>query len=335
MNARTLFKTASLFAAFALMAPARGAELDLPRDGWASWEITAVEDAPAWCCWKTWKRDVPGTTCMLDDEGHGFGSRDNQTTTSMRLYARLVNGKVERLRTLASSCPVEAKTPIKDLGVVASDDSARWVLELVQQERKGPRQQEKHGNEALGALAIHPGSLAFDTLSSIARTDDLAERRKQAIFWLALVRGPAGADLTRKFMFEDESADVRRHAAFASTISKSQTIGADLIRQGNTDKAGEVRAQAWFWLANKGYPNAEESIVAALRKDKEPQVREQAIFALSRLPDERGTKALIAAAEDQTLSKEQRKRAIFWLAQSESKAAEAYLDKVLAGNVSR
>jgi hypothetical protein len=334
MNTQTFIKTASLLA-ITLMAPAGAAELELPRNGWASWEITAVEDAPAWCCWKTWKRDAPGTTCMLDDGHHGFGSRDKQTTTSMRLYAHLVDGKVDHLRTLASSCPVEAKTPIQDLGVVATDDSARWVIALIEQNRKGARKSEEHGNEALGALAVHPGSLAFDTLSSIARTDDLAERRKQAIFWLALVRGTAGADLTRNFMFNDDSADVRRHAAFASTLSKSQTIGPDLIRQGNTDKAGEVRAQAWFWLANSGAPNAEEAIVAALRKDQEAQVREQAIFALSRLPDERGTKALIAAAEDRSLSKEQRKRAIFWLAQSESKSAQTYLDKVLAGNTTR
>jgi hypothetical protein len=334
MNTQTFIKTASLLA-ITLMAPAGAAELELPRNGWASWEITAVEDAPAWCCWKTWKRDAPGTTCMLDDGHHGFGSRDKQTTTSMRLYAHLVDGKVDHLRTLASRCPVEAKTPIQDLGVVATDDSARWVIALMEQNRKGARKSEEHGNEALGALAVHPGSLAFDTLSSVARTDPLAERRKQAIFWLALVRGTAGADLTRNFMFNDDSADVRRHAAFASTLSKSQTIGADLIRQGNTDKAGEVRAQAWFWLANSGAPNAEEAILGALRKDQEAQVREQAVFALSRLPDERGTKALIAAAEDRSLSKEQRKRAIFWLAQSESKSAQTYLDRVLAGNTTR
>ena len=27
------------------------AELTLPRDGWASWQVAAVEGAPAWCCW--------------------------------------------------------------------------------------------------------------------------------------------------------------------------------------------------------------------------------------------------------------------------------------------
>jgi len=59
-------------------------------------------------------------------------------------------------------------------------------------------------------------------------------------------------------------------------------------------------------------------------------VREQAIFALSRLPGDRASRALITAAEDRALPREIRKRAVFWLSQSNSDAAQAYLEKVLA-----
>ena len=75
-------------------------------------------------------------------------------------------------------------------------------------------------------------------------------------------------------------------------------------------------------------------IVAALKRDADEDVREQAIFALSQLPDERATQALIATAEDQSLSREQRKRAVFWLAQSESEAAQRYLEQILASRAS-
>ena len=132
-------------------------------------------------------------------------------------------------------------------------------------------------------------------------------------------------------MFNDKDPELRQHAAFAITQSKSPRVAQDLIRLGNTDKDGEVRAQAWFWLAQTGAPGSEDAIVAALKKDQDDQVREQAIFALSQLPDERATRALIAAAEDRSLSNEQRKRAVFWLAQSESKGAQTYLEKVLMG----
>ena len=59
-------------------------------------------------------------------------------------------------------------------------------------------------------------------------------------------------------------------------------------------------------------------------------MREHAVFALSLLPGERSTKALIAAAEDQSLSREKRKRAVFWLSQSERASAQAYLERILA-----
>jgi HEAT repeat protein len=149
------------------------------------------------------------------------------------------------------------------------------------------------------------------------------------------MRGTAGADVTSSLMFNDKDAEVRKHAAFAITQSKSPRVAPDLIRLGNTDKDGDVRAQAWFWLAHTGAPTAEDAITAALKKDQDDHVREQAIFALSQLPDDRAPRALIAAAENQSLSHEQRKRAVFWLAQSKSDAAQAYLDKVLTGVASR
>ncbi len=144
-----------------------------------------------------------------------------------------------------------------------------------------------------------------------------------------MVRGAEGAEVTSSLMFGDANPEVRKHAAFALAQSKSPRVAADLIRLGNTDKVGDVRAKAWFWLAQKGAAEAEQAIGEALRKDADEDVREQAIFALSQLPDERATRALIAAAEDQSLTREQRKRAVFWLSQSRSDSAVAYLDRVL------
>jgi HEAT repeat protein len=101
------------------------------------------------------------------------------------------------------------------------------------------------------------------------------------------------------------------------------------------DSSPEVRGHAAFWLAHTGAARAEDALFMASRQDRDDHVREEAIFALSQLPDERATAALIRAAEDQSLAREQRKRALFWLAQSQSSGALAYLDEVLAGNIAR
>jgi HEAT repeat protein len=100
------------------------------------------------------------------------------------------------------------------------------------------------------------------------------------------------------------------------------------------DPRVETRKGSMFWLAmvRGAEAESERAITAALRNDADEEVREQAVFALSRLPDERATRALIGIAEDQSLPREQRRRAVFWLAQSESDSAQAYLEKVLARN---
>jgi HEAT repeat protein len=313
---------------------ALAAELKLPADGWSSWEVAAVEDAPAFCCWNNGHSARGGswTSCRLDASDGGFGSRDDETTDTVRIYARTVGGKVDRLRALSASCPVETATAMHDLGAVAEDDSARWLIDLGKQAGPGSGKGHRIGDNVLAALAVHRGNFARDALAGMARSDSRKEIRKQAVFWLAQVRGVEGAQITSSVMFNDQDPGVRKHAAFALGQSKSPGVAADLIRLGNTDQVGDVRAQAWFWLAQSGAPEAESAIGAALRKDSDDKVRERAIFALAQLPDDRGTKALIAAAEDRSLPREQRKRAVFWLTQSDSDAAQAYLDRVLTAH---
>lgn len=330
---RSIGATALCLTALAFAPQAFAAELTLPRDGWASWQVPAVDGAPDWCCWSSGKvRDASRASCRLDGNQSGYGSRDDSTTDAIRVYARSAGGRIDRLRVLSATCPVESATPIRDLGSIATDDSARWLINFAKQDEAGAAQRHQVGDHVFAALALHRGDLARDALTAAARGDAREETRKQAVFWLAMLRGREGADITAAVMFNDADADVREHAAFALGQSKSPRAAADLIRLGNTDKVGQVRAQAWFWLAHTGASEAENAIGAALRKDTDEDVRERAIFALSRLPDERATRALIAAAADRSLSREQRKRAVFWLSQSESDAAQTYLEKILTAN---
>lgn len=321
-------------APFTLVSYAQPADLTLPRDGWSSWEVPAVDEAPAWCC-LTWnKREVSPRSCRLDRENDGYGSTSKATTDAVRVYARTTGGKVDRLRVYSATCPVEAARPIHEMENVPADDSARWLIELA---RRSPDAEKRDdiGEEVLAALGMHRGKLAGDALAAFARSDARVETRKHAIFWLATLRGAEGAELTSSVMFNDQDPDVRGHAAFSLSQTESPRATADLIRLGNTDKDDDVRAQAWFWLAQTGAAEAEGAIVAAIRQDQDEDVREDAIFALSQLPDERATRALVAAAEDRSLTREERKQAIFWLSQSEADAARAYLDKMLADGAGR
>src|SRR5881394_377175 len=122
---------AAALVALALTSQARSADIPLPRDGWVSWQVEAVEDAAAFCCWSSWGEQVgEPQTCDLDGNNQAFGTRDHAKTDAARVYARFKNGKLERLHTLAAACPVSTKTPIQKLDNVSTDDSARWLTGL-------------------------------------------------------------------------------------------------------------------------------------------------------------------------------------------------------------
>jgi hypothetical protein len=332
MNALQLIRAAALcLLSFALPTHAFAAELSLPRDGWASWQVPAVDDAPDWCCFNHWNdRNAMRQPCKLDSKHDSYGGRDGETTDSIRVYARFAGGKIDRLRALSATCPVQTDTEIQDLGAVLVDDSARWLTGLVKGSELDAERRDRVADDALAALAIHRGDIAHDSLVDIARQDTREENRKHAVFWLAHLRGRGGAEIATSIMFGDPDADIREHAAFAVSQSVSPNAARDLIRLATTDSEAKVRSHAWFSLAQTESLATEDAIDAALRKETDSGVREQAIFALSQLPDERATRALIKVAEDKSLAREERKRAVFWLSQSESSIAQTYLEEVLA-----
>ncbi|MEO8103965.1 MAG: hypothetical protein ABI790_15690 [Betaproteobacteria bacterium] len=321
-----------LVTAVPMVAPAASVGLALPRDGWISWQIQAVADAPDWCCWGDGRHrgDSGRQACPLDGKDYGYGRRGQETTDAVRLYARFADGKLERLRTLAASCPVTALSAIGHRDNITVDESVRWLVSLVAPGAAADSSRGRGlGGDAMAALAMHRGNTARDALAAIARKDVQAKNRRDALFWLTQVRGNEGAEIVAPIMFDDADAKVREHAAFAISQSAWPNAVAHLIRQGNSDREKRVRSQAWFWLAQTKSAETETAIRAALKNEPERQVREQGIFALSQLPNDRAARALIAVAEDKSLPREERKKAVFWLGQMTSDSAVTYLDRLL------
>ena len=307
---------------------ASAAGIEFPRNGWVSWDIDTVDGAPNWCCFDGRANSTPAT-CALDGRNHGYGSRgDDPPVTKMRVHARFHDGKVERLRTLATTCAVSTDTPVTALNTVSASQSLAWL-----RQQATPR--NALSSDALATIAVQRGDGAAQLLASIAGKDGDVENRKDAMFWATQVRGDQGLGIVLPLLASDASAEVRRHAAFAVAQTKAPSAIDALIKQGQADTDAEVRSQAWFWLAQTGDTRTEGSIASALAHEPSRHVRDQAVFALSQLPEPRNVRALIKIAEDHRMARAERKQAIFWLGQAESEAATRYLDRVLAGTASR
>ncbi|MEQ1516975.1 MAG: HEAT repeat domain-containing protein, partial [Usitatibacteraceae bacterium] len=294
---RAAFRGLIFIAAMPVAPAVTASTLTFPQEGWVSWQVSAVADAPSWCCFGPLmgNLDPKRQSCELDGSEYGYGALDrHEMTDSIRVYARFGAGKLERVRALAASCPVNAASPIRTLNSVGTDESAKWLVDVVLKSTAGAATvQRNRPSDAMAALAMHRGDAARDALANFARKHTNPSIRKDAAFWLAQVRGSEGAAIVLPLMFDDIDAGVREHAAFAISQSKTAAAVPSLIKQGNTDRDTHVRSQAWFWLSQTQSEETESAIRAALQNEKDSRVREQAVFALSRLPEDRAARALM------------------------------------------
>lgn len=364
MSAPRRWLIAALMAAAA--PPAAAGLPGAAADGWQRWQVAAPADAPDVCC--SGHGDLPcaRTTCNLDAARREWSRRAAAGSGRTSVYARLRDGAVTALRALSADCPVRAEVGIVDLGVVANDASVAWLAARVQPGSAVGADAVAaialHGGEAAHRFLVRTAAegavwrerreavlwLGLLHLASGSGGDcGMAMKAKAASTHEATVaaaapcrsgssrdageRASETAALLKRLMFDDAEARMREHAAFVWSRADVPGRGEALRRLGEADRDEDVRAAAWFWLAQSADEAAEGAIVAALADEGSRLVRERAIFALSQLPGERGTAALIAVVEDRERRAGDRQRALFWLAQSESERAHAYLSALLAG----
>ncbi len=295
------------------------------EDGWHTWRVAASDDAPNWCC-QGWNRGVSRSiSCDLDGKSNGYGSssRYSSDTDQIQIYARTEKGAVTMVRALSVQCPVTTESPILDLGVVDAAESVRWLRSSTDV-RKGRR------TDALAAIAVHAGPESLQHLVDIATHDSSLENREDAVFWMGQVRAVEAEASIEKLMFNDDDPEFREHAAFSLSLSIAPGRSDALARLGRDDADVDVRSQAWFWLAQSDSADAEGLILQALTEEANAEVRENAVFALSQLPEQRALRALIEVIEDRGLSEDDRKQALFWLAQLETDPALDYIDGLLS-----
>jgi len=316
-----------ILAAFADTAAAGPGPFD--ADGWYTWRVAAVDDAPRWCC-LDWigGRAVP-KACTLGDGHFNFGEAHSNSATdrpglppldTVQLYAQARGGELVRVRALSPACPVDSPAAPTDLGRVEPAASLSWLRPLALDDE----------SDALAAIAVHRGPEALQFLTGLAQDSEDMDLREGAVFWLGQVRiGEARGTLVG-LMFDDPDPEMREKAAFSVAQSAAPDRADLLIRQGREDADGEVRGQAWFWLAEGGAPGCEPAIFEALRADPDPDVREHAVFALSQLPDARAVASLLRIVNDTGMARKLRERALFWLVQSDSEEAYRAIDRLFS-----
>lgn len=122
-----------------------------------------------------------------------------------------------------------------------------------------------------------------------------------------------------------------RSALFPLTLVDSVEVWSDLMQLARDDsRSRDVRRQSVFWLGQLAEAPATAGLDELAGEDAlDRDVREQAVFALSQRPRDEGVPALVRVvrtSRDPAL----RRKALFWLGQSDDPRALALFEELLA-----
>lgn len=299
---------------------------DLPGDGWVSWRVPSASKGDGPCCYEMGGSRDNRRGCRLQStERHPQAAqveRSAGASGELVIYLYRKAGRNAAVHALGSDCPVALDGPMRTLAGIGTAESLS-VLDATLDSKDGPRRES-----VLMAIAHHQGEAAAQRLIARSAADQPKSLRRDALFWLSQLHAEAGLDTLQQAAAGDPSRDIRHHALFALSQAELDAARAALRRfAADHDSDPEDRGQALFWLAQSGDPEARALALQAAASPKR-QLSEQAVFALSQL-DAGAEEALIAVIEGD-YPRETRKRALFWLGQSDSDVALRYLDRLFA-----
>ena len=207
-----------------------------------------------------------------------------------------------------------------------SQTDSRKAGEFLEQlliESDDPEMMEK----AIFALSQIGDERAMEALKSIAldksRPDEV---RSQAIFWLGQAGGLDDVEFLKDLYGQIDDRELKEAVIFSvSQHSRNGDWLLDIIH--DEKEASEVRAQALFWAGQSDAIDP-EGIAKLYRTSKDPELREQAIFALSQRGGKKTIQLLIELARAEK-DPEMRRQLVFWIGQSNDPAAEEFLLEII------
>lgn len=181
--------------------------------------------------------------------------------TRIVVLARIVAGRVERLRAVGDDCPIDAAgQTVHWLSQVAPAASVAFLDGLAHVPSIALADSRRIAVAAITALSYHAdpaATTALDRLTVPSADDGL---RRQAARALARTRGAHGVERVSALLEGERVAATRR--AFVDALAQSPIAGADavLLTLARTDADTGVRGEAAYWHVRRaGGPGLPEA----------------------------------------------------------------------------
>lgn len=198
------------------------------------------------------------------------------------------------------------------------------ALDSILRFSKDPEIQDK----AVFALSQHNRPGAQQALRAYAERGDVPEAaREKAIFWLGQAGSTDNALFLRSLYGRLRNQELKRKVIFSLSQMGGQENGKWLLGVARDTAQGiEMRKQALFWAGQGGVPIAE--LTGLYGSIADHAMREQLVFVYSQRDEPAALEKLIDIAKRDP-NAELRKRALFWLGQSEDSRAVQALQEVI------
>ncbi len=307
-----------------------------PDATWVGWRVPMVDGDRSLC--STWMSDQVYARGFILEQTPGVNRP--QTTppagpvaleagTNLIVLARMIDGKLERLRTLSDDCPIDASgRTLYWLSGVTPAESLRYLDTLVSRDTMGLDQQRRIAESAVSAIGLHRDAGANAILDRLATTSTDSGMRRQAVSSLASYRGAHGFESLRKLMASERDQALRR--SYTSSLGQTRQPGtADaLLALARSDEDPRVRAEAIYWYAQRAGAAGIANVTAVIDKDVDTNVKQRGVSGISNLPANAGVPTLIDLAKsDRPIAV--RKQAVSALGNSKDPRAIAYLEELV------
>ena len=317
---------------------------------WVAWRAPMIEGDRDMCSWYS---DRLGTTRgMFIDDGMVYvtnaaipnpspdrpqitapkGPIPLEAGTHVVVLARLVGGRVERLRTAGDDCPLDAGgRTVYWLDSVTPAESIRFLTALAQAGPTDSSQIEadrRVAETAVRAIGYHKDPSADAALDRMATEHRDAGVRRQAASTLTSLRGAHGVATVSTLLASAKTTDDRR--ALTTALGQSRDASAvPALRNLFSDEDANVRGEAVYYFIQRGGIAVVPDALKAVAADKSDTVRRRAVSAIGRLPSDAGVPQLLQIARAASTDVVSRKEAVNALSQSRDPRAIAFMEEIL------
>ena len=315
---------------------------------WVAWRAPMVEGDRDMCSWYSDRLgSMRGT--FIDDgmvyvSNTGVVNSDRpqitapkgpiplEAGTNVVVLARLVGGRVERLRTVGDDCPMDAGgRTVYWLDSVTPAESIRFLTALAQAgptDRSPVDAERRVAETAVRAIGYHKDPSADAALDRIATEHRESGIRRQAASTLTSLRGAHGVATVTKLLTTTKATDDRR--ALTSALGQSRDASAvPALRNLLADEDANVRSEAVYYFIQRGGIAVVPDALKAVAADKNDNVRKRAVSAIGRLPADAGVPQLLQIARAASTDVVSRKEAVNALSQSKDPRAIAFMEEIL------